>query len=112
MQASDVAPPRDEEMPMPEVHFVVRWPDEGEVRCYSPSSVVREYLEAGRTYSIDEFLRRSREMLAIASERVRAKYGFGCTAATDQLGEIEARAKRFDTSASVTVVRFEPPEGE
>jgi uncharacterized repeat protein (TIGR04042 family) len=92
---------------MPEMHFVVRWPDQSEVRCYSPSRVVREYLEVGRSYSIEEFLLRSREMLAIASDRVRAKYGFGCSSAMDQLGAIEARASHYDASASVTVVRFE-----
>ena len=96
---------------MPEMHFVVRWPDQIEVRCYSPSRVVRQYLEVGHSYPIDEFLRRSREMLAIASERVKAKYGFGCTAAMDQLGDIEARASRYEATASVTVVRFESPEG-
>jgi uncharacterized repeat protein (TIGR04042 family) len=93
---------------MPEMHFVVRWPDQSEVRCYSPSRVVREYLEVGRSYSVAEFLGRSRDMLAIASDRVRNKYGFGCTAAMDQLDDIEARASNFDASASVTIVRFEP----
>ena len=97
---------------MPEMHFVVRWPDQSEARCYSPSRVVREYLEVGRSYSIEEFLRRSREMLAVASDRVRARYGFGCTSALEQLGDIEARASRYDASASVTVVRFEPREQE
>jgi uncharacterized repeat protein (TIGR04042 family) len=32
---------------MPEMHFVVRWPDGAEMRCYSPSLVVREHLEVG-----------------------------------------------------------------
>ena len=35
---------------MPEMHFVVRWPDGDQSRCYSPSLVVRDYLEVGRTY--------------------------------------------------------------
>jgi uncharacterized repeat protein (TIGR04042 family) len=95
---------------MPEVHFVVRWPDRSEERCYSPSRVVRQYLELGRSYPIDDFLRRSREMLTIASERVMAKYGFGCSGAMDQLGAIESRASRYEPSDLVTVVRFEPPE--
>jgi uncharacterized repeat protein (TIGR04042 family) len=93
---------------MPEMHFVVRWPDRSEVRCYSPSRVVRDYLEVGRSYSVEDFVRRSREMLAHASERVRARYGYGCASAMGQLSDIEARASQYEASASVTVVRFEP----
>jgi len=40
---------------MPVTHFVVRWPDGTEARCYSPSSVVRDYLQPG-DYPLDAFL--------------------------------------------------------
>jgi uncharacterized repeat protein (TIGR04042 family) len=96
---------------MPEMHFVVRWPDGGEMRCYSPSLVVREYLQVGACYRLDDFVQRSRAMLEIGSERVRAKYGFACTAALDQLAAIEARAAGVDVAAPVTVVAFELPPG-
>ncbi len=96
---------------MPEMHFIVRWPDGGDTRCYSPSLVVREYLELGRSYALAEFVRRSRTMLSIGSERVRAKYGYACSAAMDQLREIEARAADFAPDAQVTVTSFELPEG-
>jgi uncharacterized repeat protein (TIGR04042 family) len=96
---------------MPEMHFVVEWPDRSELRCYSPSLVVRDYLEVGRSYPRDEFVSRSREMLGIASERVKAKYGFYCTAAMDQLRAIEQRAAQYEASSVVTVLRFEQPEG-
>jgi uncharacterized repeat protein (TIGR04042 family) len=96
---------------MPEMHFVVRWPDRSELRCYSPSLVVRDFLEVGQSYPVEDFVRRSREMLTIASERVKAKYGFYCTAAMDQLGQIEAHASRYDASSPVAVVRFELPDG-
>ena len=92
---------------MPEMHFLVRWPDGGEMRCYSPSLVVREYLEVGRAYAVGDFLARSRTMLSIGSERVRAKYGFACSAAMDQLAEIEARAADCVEAGFVTVVSFE-----
>ena len=96
---------------MPEMHFVVRWPDGGESRCYSPSLVVRDYLEVGRSYPLADFLDRSRTMLNIGSERVRARYGYACSGALDQLAEIEARAAGVDAAASVTVLAFElPPE--
>jgi uncharacterized repeat protein (TIGR04042 family) len=94
---------------MPEMHFVIRWPDGDELRCYSPSLVVREYLEVGRSYPLADFVDRSRRMLQVASERVRAKFGFYCSAAMDQLETIEARAAACDRAASVTVVSFEVP---
>ena len=94
---------------MPVMHFHVRWPDASETRCYSPSLVVRDYLTPGHHYRLDEFLERTREALGIASERVRAKYGFACSQAMDQLAEIERIAARFDTTADaqVTVVAFD-----
>jgi len=96
---------------MPEMHFTVRWPDGSQMRCYSPSLVVREHLEVGQSYTVAEFLSRSRTALQIGSERVKAKYGFYCTAAMDQLAEIEARASVDDPAAPVAVVGFElPPE--
>ena len=94
---------------MPEMHFVVRWPDEGEMRCYSPSLVVRDYLQVGQVYALGDFMERSRTMLNIGSERVRAKYGYACSAAMDQLSALEEKASAFDLHAFVTVVAFDPP---
>ena len=94
---------------MPVMHFRIRWPDASETRCYSPSSVVQDFLAPGRRYALDDFLQRSREALAMASERVRAKYGFACSQAMDQLAEIEHIAARFADAANaeVTVVAFD-----
>lgn len=97
-------PPRLEDA-LPEMYFRVRWPD-GEVqRCYSPSTVVEDYFTPGTSYPLPDFLERSRTALNIASERVREKYGFLCTAAAGQLGEIEAAAARYAAvpGAAVTV---------
>ena len=96
---------------MPEMHFLVRWPDGDEMRCYSPSLVVREHLEVGRAYPVAEFLARSRAMLEIGSERVRAKYGYACSSAMDQLALIEQRAAQFVPAAVVVVTGFELPPG-
>jgi len=96
---------------MPEMHFSVRWPDGGEMRCYSPSLIVRDYLEVGALYTVAEFMNRSRTMLNIGSERVRAKYGFACSAAMDQLAALEEKAAVFDDTGPVTVVSFELPAG-
>jgi len=95
---------------MPEMIFVVRWPDGAQERCYSPSRVVRDYLEVGRAYAVAEFVARSRSMLQIASDRVLARRGFSCAGALDQLAAIEARAATHDPDAPVTVVSFEAPD--
>jgi uncharacterized repeat protein (TIGR04042 family) len=90
------------------MHFQVRWPDESELNCYSPSLVIKDFLQVGETYSIPKFLELVREALNIASERVRAKYGFACSQALDQLGEIETVAARFSDSSDqkITVIGF------
>jgi len=94
---------------MPVMHFHIRWPDHSETRCYSPSLVIGDYLVAGEDYALPEFLELSREALGIASERVRAKYGFACSQALDQLAEIEGIAQRFQDrpEARVQVLRFD-----
>jgi uncharacterized repeat protein (TIGR04042 family) len=74
--------------------FKVRWPDGAEELCYSPSTVVSEYLAVGRRYSVAQFLALARPALNRASERVEAKYGYRCSSADDQLQVIEASAAR------------------
>ena len=46
---------------MPEMHFVIAWPDGREETCYSPSLVIKDFFEAGRTYPIRHFLDLSRK---------------------------------------------------
>jgi uncharacterized repeat protein (TIGR04042 family) len=94
---------------MPEMRFVVRWPDEKISSCYSPSLVVKDYLAEGTSYPLPEFMERCRTALTIASDRVKAKYGFHCTGASSQLEELEQIASRFEPTpqSRITVVRFE-----
>ncbi len=94
---------------MPVMHFNVRWPDGRATRCYSPSLVIKDYFEPGTDYPLPEFLRRARQALGIASERVRARYGFACAAATGQLAQLEAEALHFESrpGAAVRVLSFE-----
>ena len=80
---------------MPAMTYCVRWPDATESECYSPSLVIRDYFVVGADYPLAEFLERLRAATAIASERVRAKYGFPCARALGQLAQIERRAGRF-----------------
>jgi uncharacterized repeat protein (TIGR04042 family) len=80
---------------MPVMHFRVQWPDGEESNCYSPSHVVSDFFTAGHAYPLEDFVNRSREALNFASERVRQKYGFACSAAMDQLARIEEDAGRY-----------------
>lgn len=90
---------------MPEVHFTVRWPDESVDECYSPSRVIEEHLQSETDYSLSEFLERARAALNVASERVRAKYGFTCSSALDQLSELENKVQGFRQSSPQGRVR-------
>jgi uncharacterized repeat protein (TIGR04042 family) len=88
---------------MPEMRFVIRWPDGVEESCYSPSHVIKDYFAPGETYPVSDFLSRSRAALAIASERVRAKFGFACSSAAAQLARIEAHCARFSEEPDATI---------
>ncbi|NLA16967.1 MSMEG_0570 family nitrogen starvation response protein [Burkholderia cepacia] len=93
---------------MPVMHFRVRWPDQSETNCYSPSTVVSEFFTPETQYALDDFVERARRALGIASDRVREKYGFACSAAMDELARIEANAERFapQDDATVTVIEL------
>jgi uncharacterized repeat protein (TIGR04042 family) len=94
---------------MPELHFELRWTDAHTERYYSPSTAVRGYLQAGESYSVPELLERARTAMHLASERVRARYGFSCSSAMDTLLRIEQSAERYaqDPTARVTVIAVE-----
>jgi uncharacterized repeat protein (TIGR04042 family) len=68
--------------------------------------VVSDFFTPGQDYPVDDFVSRAREALNIASERVREKYGFACSAAMDQLAKIEADAERFmaEPDAKVRII--------
>jgi uncharacterized repeat protein (TIGR04042 family) len=93
---------------MPAMHFQLRWPDGSQARCYSPSLVIKDYFKPGTTYPLPLFMTQVREALHIASERVRAKFGFACSQALDQLAQIEHTAARFaaQPDAQVEVLAF------
>ena len=80
---------------MPELHFEVRWPDGTRERYYSPSTIIRAHLTAGQSYPVNEFVAHARDALMLASERVRAKFGYACSSAHDTLNQIETRAAGF-----------------
>lgn len=94
---------------MPAMHYTIRWPDATECVCYSPSMVMKDFFQPGQDYLLEDFLRRAREATALASDRVRAKFGFACSMAADQLLTIETRACEFAKTpgAQVHVVAFD-----
>lgn len=92
---------------MPEMRFIVTWPDGQDEECYSPSLVIRDYFEEGGRYSLPDFLARSREALTIASDRVKARYGYACSLALGQLSRIEQRGGAFnDPLAEIQIKTF------
>jgi uncharacterized repeat protein (TIGR04042 family) len=99
---------------MPEMHFTIQWPSGVQERCYSPSYIIEEYLVIGDEYPVTEFLARTRNALTLASERVRERYGFACSAALDQLAALEQASERLSAEqrgGGVKVLAFEkhPP---
>ena len=93
---------------MPVVHFNVRWPDGSIEPCYSPSTVIKDHFEVGRAYTLADFVAAARHGLHAASERVRSRYGSGCSHAMAQLAAIEAKAKRLAAEdATVKIEGFD-----
>ncbi len=90
--------------------YTLRWPDASQTTCYSPSLVIQDYFAPGSSYPLPEFIDKLREATGIANERVRAKFGFACSRASDQLGAIEAEVRRFSATpeARVDVLSFGP----
>ena len=67
----------------------MKWPN-GEVnQYYSPSSIIYDYLRVGQVYSLTDFVTQVENGLEQASERVRLRYGFACSAAMDNLASIK-----------------------
>jgi uncharacterized repeat protein (TIGR04042 family) len=93
---------------MPEMRFQIEWPDGSQAVCYSPSLIVKKYFTPNQSYDLSDFVVRSRTALTIASNRVKAKYGFPCGLALGQLQEIEATAAKYEGQlpSKVKVIRF------
>lgn len=93
---------------MPELTFRTRWPDGRRLQTYSPSLVVHDHLEVGRSYAVAEFVERADAALSEASERVRARWGRPCTAARASLATIRVLADE-QPDGLVTVEAIDPP---
>ena len=91
---------------MPEVLFKIKWPDGKIEDCYSPSTIIFDYLKEGESYNLKDFIERSSNALNLASERVMKKYGFRCTSAEAQLSKILANAQTFTPDQNVDCLSF------
>jgi putative flavoprotein involved in K+ transport len=94
---------------MPEVHFTVRWGDGSCFEGVSPSRAIERWIVQDGIYPRAELLRRIQIGLLEASERVRERYGFVCTAAaevSDALSEAVGAAG-LDPDEPATVERLE-----
>jgi len=91
---------------MPETPFIVQLPDGSLQYCYSPSSVVRNYFKTGATLTAAEFIKSSRLALTEASDRVRAKFGFSCSAAAESLSDIEEWAGALPPETPLTIQKI------
>jgi uncharacterized repeat protein (TIGR04042 family) len=89
---------------MPEMLFQIRWPDGTRETCYSPSTIVKDYLVAERSYALHDFLAISRAALSAASDRVHAKYGVPCNRALSQIRRLETAGAAFSDTADALVV--------
>ena len=98
------APVRQGEL-MPAVNFYIRWPDGVEQQCYSPSTVIFSAFSPGDEMPLSEFMHKAEEALTQASERVKASYGYYCSSAADQLGQLKIKAQSYkDQNATVAIL--------
>lgn len=86
---------------MPEVTFRIRWPDGTEESCYSPSTIIQEYLSPRQDYALAEFLERSLKGLDHAARRVEEKFGYRCSSADAQAQTITRRAAQYGKEETV-----------
>ncbi|MBC8129762.1 MAG: MSMEG_0570 family nitrogen starvation response protein [Rhizobiaceae bacterium] len=88
---------------MPEVRFMVNWPDGSNRVCYSPSTVIHDYLTAEEALPVSEFLTRATAGLDAASTRVAKLYGRPCAIAEREAREIATAARRQPPDGTVTI---------
>jgi uncharacterized repeat protein (TIGR04042 family) len=87
---------------MPVVPFTVTWPDGTREPCSSPSRAITEHLDT-KAYRAEDFAVAVKAGLTEASNRVQQKFGFTCSAASDQLYHLEQRLATIDADAMVIV---------
>jgi len=75
---------------MPAVNFKVTWPDGDVITYYSPSTTIHKYIQK-EAYSLENFKTRCDTALTAASERVYQRFGYYCSAASDEQQKIQEK---------------------
>ena len=91
---------------MPALNFEIEWPNGEVMECYSPSTIVLQYFQAGDTLTVDELIAVSRTALNMASNRVEERFGFDCTAAREQRDKILRKAACFESGELVRILEI------
>jgi uncharacterized repeat protein (TIGR04042 family) len=88
---------------MPEVRLTLEWPDGRTSKLYSPSTVILDYLGPGESLPVGQLHDRGIEALRLASERVRARYGFACTRTDEERQRLEQWVKDYAADQIVRI---------
>jgi uncharacterized repeat protein (TIGR04042 family) len=88
---------------MPEVRLTLEWPDGRTSELYSPSTVILDYLGPGESLPVGQLHDRGIEALRLASERVRARYGFACTRTDEERQRLEQWVKDYAADQIVRI---------
>ena len=91
---------------MGEVDLAIRWADGHVQRGTSPSRAIEAFVVEGAAYPRAELSRRLADGMIAASERVRERYGFACTAAAEA-SEAFARGAQEHGGAPSDLARVE-----
>jgi uncharacterized repeat protein (TIGR04042 family) len=88
---------------MPEVRLTLEWPDGRTSELYSPSTVILDYLGPGESLPVGQLHDRGIEALRLASERVRARYGFACTRTDEERHRLQQWVKDYAADQIVRI---------
>ena len=92
---------------MPEVRFRIRWPDGSHRVCYSPSTIIMDFVRPGQEFALADFVTVSKAGLDAASGRVAARYGRSCSRAAAEIEAIAHLASNQDPNGLVLVEAVE-----
>jgi uncharacterized repeat protein (TIGR04042 family) len=88
---------------VPEVLLTLEWPDGRTSELYSPSTVILDYLKPGQSLTVSELTSQGLIALELASERVRARYGFACTRADEERLRLQQSADHYNGDELVQI---------
>ena len=88
---------------MPEMRFVIRWPDGVVESCYSPSLVIKEFFAPGESSRSPILSNAAAPLCTSPASAWRRSMATPATRAVAQLAQIEAVAKTFVDSPEARV---------